>query len=101
MESDKTKNTRDMADRVISLAEELEVSGEVSIEEAELQRDRQALHAWIDTAVGVVLTPGFARVSLIHGNGRQSTISSWDLCLAMSTLRNRRSDGHVERTRLP
>lgn len=92
MEGEQSKNTRALAERVVALAAELEVSGEVSIEEAELKRDRDALHAWIDTAVGVVLTPGFARVSLIHENGRQSTISSWDLCLAMSALRNRSSD---------
>jgi hypothetical protein len=79
---------RARAERVVALAEELEVSGEVSLEEAALKRDRAALHAWVDTAVGVVLTPGFARVSLIHANGKQSTISSWDLCLAMSLERN-------------
>lgn len=90
--SDKpTDDARAKADRVIALAEELEVSGEVSLDEAALCRDRAALHAWIDTAVGVVLTPGFARVSLIHANGKQSTISSWDLCLAMSLERNARS----------
>ena len=83
-----TEDIRAKTDRVIALAEELEVSGEVSLDEAALHRDRAALHAWIDTAVGVVLTPGFARVSLIHENGKQSTISSWDLCLAMSLERN-------------
>lgn len=85
-----------MADRVIALAEELEVSGEISLEQAELQRDRDALHAWIDSAVGVVLTPGFARVSLIHANGKQSTISSWELCLALSDLRNRKRDATAD-----
>jgi hypothetical protein len=84
-----TASPRTLADRVVALAAELEVPGEISLEATELARDRAALHAWIDSAVGIVLTPGFARVSLIHDNGRQSTISSWDLCLAMSTLRNR------------
>ena len=83
-----TEDVRAKTERVVALAEELEVSGEVSLDEAALRRDRAALHAWIDTAVGVVLTPGFARVSLIHANGKQSTISSWDLCLAMSLERN-------------
>lgn len=82
------EDVRAKTERVVALAEELEVSGEVSLDEAALRRDRAALHAWIDTAVGVVLTPGFARVSLIHANGKQSTISSWDLCLAMSLERN-------------
>jgi repressor of nif and glnA expression len=90
MEDKQSNNTRALADRVIALAEELEVSGEISLQEAELKRDREALHAWIDSAVGVVLTPGFARVSLIHENGKQSTISSWELCLALSALRNRK-----------
>jgi hypothetical protein len=79
---------RARADRVVKLAEEAEVPGEISLDAATLARDRAALHAWIDTTVGVVLTPGFARVSLIHENGTQSTISSWDLCLAMSLTRN-------------
>lgn len=89
MDDGRAESPRTLADRVVALAAELEVPGEISLEEAELARDREALHAWIDSAVGIVLTPGFARVSLIHDNGRQSTISSWDLCLAMSTLRNR------------
>ena len=92
MEDEQTKNTREVADRVIALAEELEVSGEISLQEEELKRDREALHAWIDSAVGVVVTPGFARVSLIHADGKQSTISSWELCLALSDLRNRKHD---------
>ena len=79
---------RQKADRVVKLAEEAEVSGEISLDATALARDRAALHAWIDTAAGVVLTPGFARVTLIHENGTQSTISSWDLCLAMSLERN-------------
>jgi hypothetical protein len=83
-----SEDVRAKTERVVALAEELEVSGEISLDEAALRRDRAALHAWIDTAVGVVLTPGFARVSLIHANGKQSTISSWDLCLTMSLDRN-------------
>ncbi len=79
---------RSKADRVVALAEEAEVSGEISLDSVTLARDRAALHAWVDTAVGVVLTPGFARVTLLHDNGTQSTISSWDLCLAMSLARN-------------
>jgi hypothetical protein len=86
-----SEDVRTKTERVVALAEEVEVSGEVSLDEAALMRDRAALHAWIDTAVGVVLTPGFARVSLIHQNGTQSTISSWDLCLAMSLERNTQS----------
>jgi hypothetical protein len=84
-------DTKKIADRVIALAEEVEVSGEVTVDQMDLLRDRAAIRAWIDTAVGVVLTPGFARVTLIHENGHQSTIGSWDLCLAMSELRNKQS----------
>ncbi|UVO54279.1 hypothetical protein [Sphingomonas sp. SUN039] len=83
-----SENLRDKADRVVKLAEEVEVSGEITLDADALARDRAALHAWIDTAVGVVLTPGFARVTLLHENGTQSTIGSWDLCLAMSLERN-------------
>jgi hypothetical protein len=86
-----SEDVRAKTERVVALAEELEVSGEVSLDVAALKRDRAALHAWIDTAVGVVLTPGFARVSLIHENGTQSTISSWELCLTMSLERNAKS----------
>jgi hypothetical protein len=83
-----SEELRDKAARVVKLAEEVEVSGEVSLDQAAILRDRAALHAWVDTAVGVVLTPGFARVTLLHENGTQSTIGSWDLCLAMSLERN-------------
>ena len=90
MEDEQTQGTREIADRVIALAEELEVSGEVSVDTEELARDRAALHAWVDTVVGVVLTPGFGRVTVIHEIGRPSTISSWELCLKMTEPRNRR-----------
>lgn len=89
MENEHQNSPRAIANRVIEMAEEFESSGEASVEEAELKASREALHKWVDSIVGVVAMPGFARVALIHENGRQSTISSWDLCLELSLLKNR------------
>lgn len=70
---------RAAAGRVIGLEAELENAGEASIEEAALAAARAVLHAWVDTAMAVVASPGTGRVTLIHANGRQSGIASPEL----------------------
>ena len=78
------KTTRAAADRAVEMAEEVEASGQASTGGADLKTARAALHRWIDEMTGVVVAPGLGRVTIIHPNGRVSTISSPDLPFAMS-----------------
>lgn len=83
-------NTRDpaavgeAAARVIELEHELESAGTAALEGDELTFSRERLHAWVDTVVGVVASPGVGRVTLIHANGRESKIASPDLPFLLS-----------------
>lgn len=70
---------RSAAERVIDLDAELEAAAEASVETDAVAAARAVLHAWVDTVVAVVSSPGVGRVSLIHANGRQSGISSPEL----------------------
>jgi hypothetical protein len=83
MDDDRKARIRAATDRVLELAEEVEAHGH-AMEDDALETGRAALHAWIDTMTGVAVTPAFGRVTLIHENGSQSTISSSDLAYAMS-----------------
>jgi hypothetical protein len=71
-------------DHVIALEEELEASGYASTEGGELEFARAALHKWVDEMTGVVISPGLGRVTVIHGDGRRSSIASATLPFAMS-----------------
>jgi hypothetical protein len=73
------QEVRAAAARVVGLEAELESAGEASIEDAALEAARAVLHAWVDTAVAVVASPGVGRVAVIHANGRQSSIASSEL----------------------
>ena len=72
------------AERVLKLASELEAHGDVSTGASELEWARAILHQWIDEATGIVVTPAFGRVTIIHGGGRPSTIQSPELPYRMS-----------------
>jgi hypothetical protein len=76
---------QEAADRVIAMAEEVEASGDVSVGGAPLEAARAALHKWIDNMTGVVAMPALGRVTIIHPNGRISTISSSDLPFIVNT----------------
>jgi hypothetical protein len=65
--------------RVIELEAELEASGNATTDDAALARAREILHAWVDTVVAVVATPGVGRAVLMHENGTESRISSPEL----------------------
>ena len=84
MAKSKSKTTVEAAERAMEMAEEVEASGQASTGGSELEAARTALHKWIDTMTGVVVAPGLGRVTVIHPNGRVSTISSPDLPFAMS-----------------
>ncbi|MEO6248198.1 MAG: hypothetical protein ABIO85_06400 [Sphingomicrobium sp.] len=75
---------RATANRVIELEEELEASGVAPVDESELERGRSVLHQWVNEMVGFVVSPGLGRVTLIHADGRPSTISSSTLPYRMS-----------------
>ena len=79
-----SKPVEEAADRVLALEAELESAGSASTAGDELAAARAALHAWVDSVVGVVASPGVGRVTLIHTNGRQSKIASPDLPFLLS-----------------
>ena len=83
---------QETADRVLELAEELEASGEAAVGGSHLERVRAGLHAWIDGMKGVVVNPALGRVTIIHDNGRESTIASADLPYMLSVPVNPRTD---------
>lgn len=66
----------DAAGRVIALEAELESAGEAALGDAQLEWSHAALHDWVKSVVGVVSSPGMGRVTLIHRDGTQSSISS-------------------------
>jgi hypothetical protein len=67
------------ASRVVELEAELEASGTTATQGDKLAFARAALHAWVDSVVGVVSSPGVGRVTLIHANGYESKIASPEL----------------------
>jgi hypothetical protein len=72
------------AERIIKLEEELEASGVATHDQAGLATTRAALHKWIDGITATVVSPALGRVTLIHADGRQSTIVSPDLSFLLS-----------------
>ena len=79
-----SSTTREAADRAVEMAEEVESAGHASTSGTELEAARASLHKWVDEMTGVVVAPGIGRVTVIHPNGRVSTISSPDLPFTMS-----------------
>jgi hypothetical protein len=65
--------------RIVELEAELEASGDVTTEEADLARAKKILHAWVDSVTAVVATPGVGRAVLLHENGTETRLSSPDL----------------------
>lgn len=84
MGADRSGQVQDAAEQVAELAAEVETAAQVQVDDAELAFARAALHRWVDELKGVVVNPGLGRVTVIHENGRVSTISSADLPFAMS-----------------
>lgn len=72
----KKTTTEDAAERVIALEAELESAGEAALSGDQLAQSQAALHDWVETVVGVVSSPGVGRVTLLHKDGTQSSISS-------------------------
>ena len=76
MDHEQTSKVQSAADQVMDLEAELEVASNAAVEGDVLEQARARLHAWVDAMKGVVVSPGLGRVTLIHPNGRLSTISS-------------------------
>lgn len=71
-------------ERTLELARELEASGQAQTTPEAVAMARQQLHEWVDAITGVVITPALGKVTVIHANGRESTIVSAELPYAMS-----------------
>ncbi len=84
MDQDHQEKARGVADHVLEMAEELEASGDATLEGSALETARAVLHGWIDEMTAVVVLPALGRVTLIHPGGVQSSISSPDLPFTMS-----------------
>jgi hypothetical protein len=76
--------SRDAADRITKLEAELEAASDATTSGDALARSRAILHAWVDSVIAVVATPGVGRVTLIHANGRESRIASPELPALLS-----------------
>jgi hypothetical protein len=77
-------NTTAAMERVIKLEEELEAGGDAVHGDAGLALAKLRLHAWVESVTATVISPGLGRVTLIHGNGNQSSITSPELPFIMS-----------------
>jgi hypothetical protein len=42
------------------------------------------LHAWVDTVSAVVVNAGLGRVTLIHANGKETSVASSELPFLLS-----------------
>ncbi len=75
---------RAATEHVIELEEEVEASGVAIVDGSDLEWSRAALHRWVDEMVGLVVSPGLGRVTVIHPGGKRSSIASSTLPYAMS-----------------
>ncbi len=78
------KSVKQAANRVLQLEQELESAGTAATQADDLAFAHDALHAWVETVVGVVTSPGVGRVTLIHRNGSQTKIASPELPFLLS-----------------
>lgn len=92
MSDEQSAKIQATVERVLELAEEVEAAGEATVGGAGLERTRAALHAWIDGMKGVVVNPALGRVTVIHENGRESTIASAELPYLLSVPVNPKTD---------
>ena len=76
--------THAATERVIKLEEELEAGGTAVHGQDALALARARLHEWVDSITATVISPGLGRVTLIHANGSQSTITSPELPFTLS-----------------
>jgi hypothetical protein len=83
--TDKPENqTEAAAERIVKLEEELEAGGTAVHAQDALALARARLHEWVDSVTATVISPGLGRVTLIHANGHQSSITSPELPFTLS-----------------
>jgi hypothetical protein len=71
-------------ERVKELGAEVESSAEASTEGDALAHVRAQLHKWVDTVAGAVVNAGLGRVTLLHHNGKETSIASSELPYLLS-----------------
>lgn len=81
---DKTGQHNEAIERVIELGAELESAGEASTGGEHLAFIRAELHKWVDTVSAVVVNAGLGRVTLIHENGKETSVASSELPYKLS-----------------
>lgn len=79
MDENGSTKAQEVADHVQRLAEEIETHADVALGGPALENGRARIHEWIDGMTGFVVNAAQAQVTIIHANGRQSTIFSPDL----------------------
>jgi hypothetical protein len=84
MDDEPENKTQAATERVIKLEEELEASGVAIHDHSALETARAILHKWVDGITATVVSPALGRVTIIHADGRQSTIISPDLPFVLS-----------------
>ncbi len=71
-------------ERVKELGAEVESAAEASTSGDALAFARAELHKWVDTVAGVVVNAGLGRVTLLHENGKESSVASSQLPYLLS-----------------
>lgn len=84
MRTKTSKAVREALNRAISIEQEVEASGEATLDEHRVAQAKQHMREWIESVVGYVCSPGTGRVMLIHADGHESSISSPDLPFLLS-----------------
>jgi hypothetical protein len=84
MQTEQKSAAQAAADRVIELEGELEASGVAAVDGSALESARAVLRKWLEGVTAVVASPALGRVTVIHGNGHQATITSHELAYAIS-----------------
>lgn len=84
MSDDKRARVEAAVDEAVQFAEEIEAGVETSTEGARLERIRALLHAWVDTVDAAVVNNASGQVTLVHGDGVRSSITSKNLHFILS-----------------
>ena len=79
MSDSRSDAIREAAERALTIEQEVESAGEATLDAFDVDHAKASIHEWVDTIVGLVCAPGTGRVTLIHENGHESTVSSPDL----------------------
>ena len=80
----KPPHIEEAIERVLELGAEVESAGEAKTGDAAVAFARERLHEWVDTVVGVVVNAGLGRVTLIHANGKETSVASSELPFKLS-----------------